>query len=187
MRRLILVALGTLGLDVVTKFLVVRSLTLHSPVSVAGDLIRLVHVRNFGSAFGLVQGGRLFFIAFSLLSIVLIAALARQPRYRSRAFGVSLGLILGGALGNLIDRVFAGGVTDFIDIGIGARRWPTFNVADIGVTIGVLSLAILLLRHTDSYGDVPGVDRDDLAADSPAVHPLESDAADPTEPDPAPR
>lgn len=147
MRRVILSALAILGLDIITKFLVVRLLSLHAPVEVAGEFIRFVHVKNFGSAFGLVQGGRLFFIAFSILSIVLIAALARQPRYRTPPFGFSLGLILGGAIGNLVDRVLFGAVTDFIDMGVGSHRWPTYNVADIGVTIGVLLLAILLLRH----------------------------------------
>lgn len=147
MRRVILIALGILGLDIITKSLVVRLLSLHAPVAVAGEFIRLIHVKNFGSAFGLVQGGRLFFIAFSLLSIILIAALARQPRYRTPSFGISLGMILGGAIGNLIDRIFFGAVTDFIDMGIGSHRWPTYNVADIGVTVGVLLLAILLLRH----------------------------------------
>jgi signal peptidase II len=153
LRRLILVALGTLALDLATKFLVVRLLALHAPVPIAGEFIRLVHVKNFGSAFGLVQGGRIFFIAFSLLSIVLIAALGRQARYRTPAFGLSLGLILGGATGNLFDRVFVGAVTDFIDMGIGSHRWPTYNVADIGVTIGVLFLAILLLRQTEPPGE----------------------------------
>ncbi len=153
MRRLIVIALGILGLDLATKFLVVRMLPLNAPVPVAGGLIRLLHVKNFGSAFGLVQGGRLFFIAFSLLSIILITALARQHRYRTRAFGLSLGLILGGAIGNLFDRVFFGAVTDFIDMGIGSHRWPTFNVADIGVTIGVLFLATLLLRQAEPSHD----------------------------------
>jgi signal peptidase II len=149
LRRLILFAFGILLLDLVTKFLVVRFLPLHAPVQIAGDFIQFVHVKNYGSAFGVVQGGRLFFIAFSILSIVLITALARQPRYRTPAYGFSLGLILGGATGNLVDRAFYGAVTDFVDIGIGSHRWPTFNVADIVVSIGVFLLALLLLRQRE--------------------------------------
>jgi signal peptidase II len=151
LRRLLLFALGTLALDLITKFLIVGLLPLHAPIGIAGDVIRLVHVKNYGSAFGLVQGGRFFFIAFSILSILLIAALARLPRYRTPAYGLSLGLILGGATGNLLDRVFFGAVTDFIDVGIGLRRWPTFNVADIGVSVGVFLLAILLLREREPH------------------------------------
>jgi signal peptidase II len=150
LRRLFLVAFGTLAADLATKFLVVRLLPLHSPtVNILGDLLRLAHVKNHGSAFGLIQGGRLFFIVFSLFSIALVATLARLPRYRTPAFGFSLGMILGGALGNLVDRVAFGPVTDFIDMGIGTHRWPTYNVADIGITAGVLLLAVLLLRQPD--------------------------------------
>ncbi len=148
MRRLTIVALGVLGLDLLTKAIVIRTLPVHGlAVNVLGDLVRWIHVRNYGSAFGLFQGGRFFFIGFSLLSILLIVALARLPRYRTPIFGVSLGLILGGALGNLIDRIAFGAVTDFIDVGIGLNRWPTFNVADMGVSIGVCMLAVLLLRE----------------------------------------
>lgn len=150
MRRLILVAVGTLAADLATKFLVIRLLPLHSPsVDVLGEIVRLVHVKNHGSAFGLIQGGRLFFIIFSLFSIALVAGLARLPRYRTPVYGMSLGLILGGAFGNLVDRVVFGPVTDFIDIGFGTHRWPTFNFADIGITVGVLLLALLLLRQQE--------------------------------------
>ena len=65
------------------------------------------------------------------------------------------GTILGGALGNLADRIVYGAVTDWIDVGIGSTRWPTFNVADIGVTVGVLALALLLLRSPSDAGEPP--------------------------------
>lgn len=180
MRRITALALLVLGLDFATKALVGRLLPLpHPPVSILGDWVRFTHVRNYGSAFGLIQGGRLFFTAFSILSIALILALARKPRYRMGAFGISLGLILGGAFGNLIDRVVAGAVTDFIDVGIGGRRWPTFNVADMGVTIGVCLMALILLREphrgrSEEAGAGPSPDADE------ADLPVSSESPEPT-------
>ncbi len=146
MRRLLLVAAAVLAGDLITKVVVNDQLTVHGPaVQIIGDFVQWIHVKNQGSAFGLFQGGRIFFIAFSLVSIALIVVLARTPRYRTPTFATCLGLILGGALGNLIDRVAYGAVTDWIDVGIGLRRWPTFNVADIGVSVGVILLALMLI------------------------------------------
>lgn len=136
-----------LAVDLLTKWLVSNRIPVQTTsLRVLGGFLRIIDVRNTGSAFSLFQGHRIFFIAFSVLSIVLILALARSPRCRSTAAVISLGMILGGALGNLFDRIVYGAVTDWIDMGIGDHRWPTYNVADIGVTIGVLLLVLVLLR-----------------------------------------
>ena len=146
MRRLLLVAALVLAGDLITKIIVNDQLTLHGTVvPVIGDFVQWIHVKNRGSAFGIFQGGRYFFIAFSLVSIALIGILAVTPRYRTPRFAICLGLILGGAFGNLLDRIAYGAVTDWIDVGIGMTRWPTFNVADIGISLGVLFLAFLLI------------------------------------------
>jgi signal peptidase II len=151
LRRLLLVAALVLAGDLATKIIVNDQIPLQGQsISVIGDLVQWTHVKNSGSAFGIFQGGRYFFIAFSLVSIGLIAVLAATPRYRSPRFAVCLGLILGGALGNLIDRIAYGAVTDWIDVGIGMTRWPTFNVADIGISLGVVFLAILLIVSPSS-------------------------------------
>lgn len=147
MARILTLAAAVFVADLLTKIAIRASLPLHTgEISVIGDWVRLIHVENPGSAFSLFQGGRPFFILFSVASILLIVHLARSKRYRTPGRAVALGLILGGALGNLLDRVAIGAVTDWIDVGIGARRWPTFNVADMGVSIGVALLALLLLR-----------------------------------------
>lgn len=160
MRRLLLVAAAVLAGDLVTKIIVNDRLPLHGQaISVIGDFVQWIHVKNRGSAFGIFQGGRYFFIAFSIVSIAMIGVLAATPRYRSPRFALCLGLILGGALGNLIDRIVYGAVTDWIDVGIGLTRWPTFNVADIGISLGVLFLAILLIW--------PSKPEDPRSADSP--------------------
>ena len=147
MRRFAIVTLVVLVVDFVTKLIVRAELPgIGHSVSVLGDVVRLTHVRNTGSAFSLMQGGRIFFIGFSLVSIVMILLLVKQARYRTPGFGYALGMILGGAFGNLVDRVFRGAVTDWVDVGVPSYRWPTFNVADVGVSVGVCLLALLLLR-----------------------------------------
>jgi signal peptidase II len=143
--------------DVISKVIVVRELAHRaSAVRLIGDFVRLIYVRNSGSAFSLFQGGRLFFISFSIISILLILGIARSPRGRTPGYSLALGLILGGAFGNLVDRIAYGSVVDWIDVGIGFHRWPTFNVADIGVSVGVCLLALLMLRRKDDPEVAPG-------------------------------
>jgi len=110
-----------------------------------GDVLRLTLTRNSGAAFGLFQGARGMFVIVGLAAAagLLYANRVLPPHDKRR---VMLGLILGGNVGNLIDRARSGRVTDFIDMGIGSVRWPVYNVADIAVVCGAVGLAWLLLR-----------------------------------------
>jgi signal peptidase II len=131
--------------DLVTKGIVYRSMELNgASIPVLGEWVRLTYIHNTGAAFSLFQGSRWFFVGVSLLSILVILALALSGRYPTKRVQAAFGLILGGALGNLIDRLWLGKVIDFLDMGVGRTRWPVFNVADIGVTVGVLLLLLAL-------------------------------------------
>ena len=142
------VALLILGLDILTKQVVFRSLPLGGPSTpVLGELLRWTYIQNPGAAFGLFQGNRYFFIGVSVLSSIVILALAHSRRYRDRWTLLAFGLILGGAIGNLLDRLWLGVVIDFIDVGIGRHRWPFFNIADSGISVGVVLLALRFLRE----------------------------------------
>jgi signal peptidase II len=137
-----------LAFDILTKMVVQALLPLNGgPREVLGELLRWNHIRNAGAAFGLLQGGRVFFVIVSCLSVVVILYLVLARRVRTRASLIGFGMILGGALGNLLDRLWLGMVTDFIDIGLGLYRWPVFNVADMGVTLGVLVLVVGWFRE----------------------------------------
>ncbi len=143
-----LIAAVLLVLDFVSKrFVLAYADTLRfERVEVLGSLLRFAYVRNPGAAMGLFPVNRWTLVAVSVVAsaflISLLLTTSREHRLRRGA----MGLILGGALGNLIDRVFYGGlVVDFVDIGIGAHRFYTFNVADIGVTIGGALLFLSLL------------------------------------------
>jgi signal peptidase II len=142
-----LTALGVLLLDQATKLAVYRSMTLGQPIRVLGDNIRLIYIHNAGAAFGMFQGSRWFFLGVSALSILIILSLALGGRYRQLSMQFSFGLILGGALGNFADRLWLGVVIDFIQVGVRSHYWPVFNVADAGVTVGVILLAVRLLTQ----------------------------------------
>ena len=108
-------------------------------VRVVGDLLRLVHGRNAGGLFGLFQGQSLPFALLSLVVVALIVGYHARSG-RSLYLSVTLGLLLGGALGNLVDRLRLGYVVDFVDAGIGAVRWYTFNVADAAISFAIVLL-----------------------------------------------
>jgi signal peptidase II len=103
-------------------------------------------VKNAGAAFGMFQGARVFFVIASSIAVVLIVYLGLRLPKEQRSRRVLLGLILGGAVGNLIDRVASGQVTDFIQIGVAGHYWPVFNIADMGVTIGACLLILYAMR-----------------------------------------
>jgi len=139
-----IVAAVALALDQATKSLALSNLSAVEPVPVLGDVLRLVLRFNDGAAFSLGWGGTNVLIAMTAIAAVAVTVAIIRWRRRSPAGMAGLGLILGGALGNLGDRVFRDGrVIDFLDMGLGTRRWPTFNVADIAITCGALFLMIL--------------------------------------------
>jgi signal peptidase II len=137
-----------LVVDFVSKRLVLANeATLRAKVQIIGDLLRFIYVRNPGSAMGLFPVGRVVLVSVSFAASVFLVYLYRTTDKELAIRRGAMAAILGGALGNLIDRVFYGGlVVDFIDVGIGTHRFYTFNVADMGVTVGgaLLFLCILL-------------------------------------------
>jgi signal peptidase II len=147
-RRLLYIAisLGVVAGDQTTKRLVDRSIPLHASIPVIPGCFDLTHVQNTGAAFGLfasvespVRTLALNAVAFTVFLAVLVYAW--RTSVASTRLQLGLSLILGGAVGNLIDRVSSGSVTDFLDVYLGSYRWPAFNVADSAITVGVLLLA----------------------------------------------
>lgn len=142
--------LGLIAIDQVTKYIVERTLRLYDPVPVLGDFFRLTYIFNRGAAFGLHLGewSRVIFTILPVVAAIMLYLMYRQTPWSDRTRLVSIALVTGGAIGNLIDRVRSSrGVVDFFDVGFGNVRWPVFNIADIGVTIGALLLAVSLWRE----------------------------------------
>lgn len=147
---LLLTALTILIADQVTKALVAANLELGQRVRVLGDLVQVWHAQNSGAAFSLFQGGSFVFLVVSVLSIGMVAYFHRSLRGQGLWLHLVLGVILGGTLGNFIDRLRQGYVTDWLSVGIGDTRWPTFNVADSSIVVGIGILVLyLLLVHPD--------------------------------------
>jgi signal peptidase II len=137
--------------DAFTKILAVDRLApAYAPRSVLGSTVRLTLVYNPGAAFGLHFGpySRWIFTALTVGALLLLAHLYRTTVAGDWRRILALALVCGGALGNLVDRLKSGrGVVDFIDVGIGLHRWPTFNVADMAVSCGAVALALVLWRE----------------------------------------
>jgi len=141
-------AVAVVALDQATKHLVRTSLAaVGTSVSVVGDLLRLTYTRNEGAAFGMLPGGRVAFIIVSVTVVTVIAGYIVRRRPERPWLVVALGLVLGGAIGNLIDRASLGFVTDFIQVPF---DFPVFNVADSAVVVGVAMLVWWLLFGPES-------------------------------------
>ena len=126
-----------LALDQLTKFFISKNLLLNQSVPIIKGVLHFTLVHNRGAAFGILKNQILLFIFTAIFAIVLIYIHLKNHRHkRYSVYNISLSLILAGASGNLIDRLFLGYVIDFIDF----RIWPVFNVADSAITIGTILL-----------------------------------------------
>lgn len=131
--------------DALTKWLVQTRLVPGESLPVIPGFFYITYVRNAGAAFGLLQHQTLLFIAVALVVIALIVTYGRRVAGSSTVMHVALGLLLGGAAGNLLDRILYGRVVDFLDF----RLWPfVFNVADSAIVVGGALFALSLLRAT---------------------------------------
>ena len=147
---LAIVAVVLYAADQVSKALVVANLRVGESVEVVGDLVRLWHVRNSGAAFSLFPGAIWLFIPVTILALVMVVYFFRSFRDRGPVVHVILGMILAGTLGNFTDRLRLGYVVDFVSVGFGETRFPTFNVADSAVVVGI-GLLVLYLTFADRH------------------------------------
>jgi signal peptidase II len=133
--------------DQLSKAAITATLGVGESVRVVGDVLMLWHVRNTGAAFSLFQfeGSLLLFYAVHVVALGMVAWFHRAFQGRSLWLHAIVGLLLGGSIGNLIDRVRQGYVTDFISVGLGDARFPTWNVADAAITTGIVLLIAYLV------------------------------------------
>lgn len=135
-------------LDQVTKFIVEKHIRLYEVIVVLPGFFNLTHVRNKGAAFGILSSApgmwrSIFFVTVTLFAVAVIGLLIRKTR--ERLLVAAFSLIIGGAIGNVIDRIRYGEVVDFIQWYVKSYYWPSFNVADSAISIGVALLAIDML------------------------------------------
>ena len=142
-------------IDQFTKLWIMANFALYEQQNIIPDFFDLVYVTNTGAAFGFLAGSKsglrqLFFLGVGIIALVVIVFAYGHLKKQGKIFVYSLGLIAGGAIGNLIDRVRFGSVVDFLDFYLGSHHWPAFNVADSAITVGVgLFMLGTLLQHLE--------------------------------------
>jgi signal peptidase II len=148
-----LIAAAVFTLDQTTKLIVRATLDPHETWPNGHWFVNIINVSNSGAAFGILQGQTVFLIATSLVGVAAIVLYYLYPPMEHGLLRVALGLQLGGAAGNLIDRVRTGEVTDFINF----RHWPAFNVADSCISVGVVTILwFFLVVEGDRLRSPPG-------------------------------
>jgi signal peptidase II len=156
-------AAAILVADQLTKAWIVANVDPTRPTLLAGDYLRLIISHNNGALFGLFQGQAMLFALASFAVIVLIVVYHARTG-SSLVMSVALGLLLGGAIGNVADRLRYGYVVDFVDAGIGSLRWYTFNVADSAISIALVLLVLVAIRPSLAAADHPRAPGDDPGA-----------------------
>ncbi|WP_433714744.1 signal peptidase II [Nocardia sp. CA-084685] len=173
LRTLLIIAAVLLGLDLLTKTIVVAELTPGDPVPIIGDFARLSLVRNPGAAFSMATG--MTWLLTLVAAAVVIGVIRIGRTLRSLWWAIGLGMVLGGALGNLVDRLFRapgplqGHVVDFIAVG----WWPVFNLADSSIVCGAILLVVLTVFGFEPDGTRAGHDHTEETATETAVEPDE--------------
>ena len=155
MRFILLLSLPLYALDQLTKHWILRSISPYEARPVVPDFFNLVNVTNTGAAFGSFKGNNTFFVAISLIALVVVTVLLVRPRTFDLWRDVSLALLLAGILGNLTDRLLYGHVIDFLLFNLHVRYadpWPAFNVADSCISIAVVLFIVHSFRKQKSAG-----------------------------------
>jgi len=140
-----------LMLDRITKWAIAQTIPLDDTINIIPGFFRLTHLENTGAAFSLFADSSSPFrttllIAFSVAALSVVSVLLWKDRRVFHSGTLALSLILGGAVGNLWDRIANGKVTDFLDFYIGIHHWPPFNIADSAIVVGALLLFMRMLR-----------------------------------------
>lgn len=140
-----IIALFVIALDQLTKYLIVKKMELGESIEVIEDFLYITSHRNRGAAWGILEGQMWFFYIVTVVVIIGIIYYIQKAAKGKMLFGVSLGFMLGGAIGNFIDRVFRNEVVDFVNTYIFGYDFPVFNIADSALVIGVAMLMIQML------------------------------------------
>jgi signal peptidase II len=159
MPQFFLTAAFVIAIDQFVKFFIKTHMKLYGSITVIPHIFNITYIENFGIAFGLTGQGenqvkRWILCGVIFAAVVMIIVYWLKNRHKSFLYNFSLGLITGGAVGNLIDRVLRGSVTDFIEVGYKQLTWPVFNTADSAVSVGVCLFILYLLITKDKIVEV---------------------------------
>ncbi len=160
----VMIAVVVLVLDRIAKWAVASNIALHDSVVIIPGFFHLTHVENSGAAFGLFAESNAQWkigalVSFSIIALIIVSAILWRHSHALTTTTIGLSLILGGATGNLWDRLLTGHVVDFLDFHIGSYYWPAFNVADSAIVVGALLLVaeILFTKPADETVNEPAL------------------------------
>ncbi|EEL21554.1 Lipoprotein signal peptidase [Bacillus cereus Rock1-3] len=139
------IALFVIAIDQISKWLIVKNMELGMSIPIIDNVLYITSHRNRGAAWGILENKMWFFYIITVVFVVFIVMYMKKYAQTDKLLGISLGLILGGAIGNFIDRVFRQEVVDFIHVYIFSYNYPVFNVADSALCIGVVLIIIQTL------------------------------------------
>ena len=139
------IALFVIAIDQISKWLIVKNMELGTSIPIIDNVLYITSHRNRGAAWGILENKMWFFYIITVVFVVFIVFYMKNYAKTDRLLGISLGLILGGAIGNFIDRVFRQEVVDFIHVYIFSYNYPVFNIADSALCIGVVLIIIQTL------------------------------------------
>jgi len=148
----ILLVAATIALDRWSKVLIQKRFDLNESISLIDGFFNITYVRNTGVAFGIfdplsLPAKSVLLSVFTAFAAVIVITYSVRSPLRNRLLQVALALVLGGALGNLYDRLAYGYVVDFLEFYVGSFHWPSFNIADSAISVGVALLALEILRN----------------------------------------
>lgn len=157
-----LIAVAVIALDRFTKWTIAHRLTMHDSITVIPGFFRIIHTENPGAAFGIFADSPAqwkvgLLILFSVVALFIVSALLWKTGHRMTTTGVGLALILGGAIGNLWDRITTHRVVDFLLFYVGRYQWPAFNVADSAIVVGacLLVFEIVFAKSPEERAKLP--------------------------------
>lgn len=136
------IALFVIAIDQISKWLIVKNMELGTSIPIIDNVLYITSHRNRGAAWGILENKMWFFYIITVIFVAFIVFYMKKYAKTDKLLGISLGLILGGAIGNFIDRVFRQEVVDFIHVYIFSYNYPVFNIADSALCIGVVLIII---------------------------------------------
>lgn len=150
--RYYLLAVVVILIDQLSKWWIVANMELRESISIIENFFYITSHRNTGAAWGILAGQMGFFYIITLIVVGVIVYYMQKFAKDSKVMGISLGLILGGAIGNFIDRLFRKEVVDFFDVYIGSYDYPIFNIADSALVVGVILIIIATFKDEKQKG-----------------------------------
>ena len=153
MTIIIYISIILLIIDQISKVLVVRLIDINSSIELIKNFFYLTYTHNTGAAFSILTGKRIFLILIAVVILIIIFNYLRKNKIESKVEKIAFSLIIGGSVGNLLDRIIRGYVIDFLDFKIFGYNYPIFNLADTFIVIGVFLLLIVTLTRKEVKHD----------------------------------